>query len=120
MLDKKHNDPMLEYFLYRWKKEIFNDLTNYPDHIRLLETFPNDQIMDFLDLLNSNIVAALLYKYNTKLLDYIKAEIEWEKLKVDAKELAKKKPEIRGTNPDTIVMDEVPDKKNKSPKKKKL
>lgn len=89
---KKPTDKMLEYFLYRWKKEIFADLSNYPEHIRALETFPRDQIMDFIDLLNSNIVIALLYKYNTRLLDIIIKETGAEKLKVDSKELKPEKP----------------------------
>lgn len=87
MPPKKKKDQLLEYFLYRWKKEIFNDLTNYPEHIRALETFPGDQIMDFLDLLNSNIAIALLQSYGTKLVDIIAKEIGAEKLKVDSKEL---------------------------------
>lgn len=89
---KKITDPMLEYFLHRWKGEIFADLTNYPEHIRALETFPRDQIMDFIDMLNSNVAIGLLYKYNTTLLDIIIKETGAEMLKVDAKELGQKKP----------------------------
>lgn len=89
---KKISDPMLEWFLHRWKGEIFADLTNYPEHIRALETFPRDQIMDFIDLLNSNVAIGLLYKYNTTLLDIIIEATGAEKLKVDAKELGQKKP----------------------------
>lgn len=76
-------DRLLEYFFYRHKEEILRDLAGYPEHIRALETFPGDQIIDFLEILNSNIIMALLFRYDTKLVKIIEKELETDRFKVD-------------------------------------
>lgn len=85
----KKDDKLIEYFLYKHGEEIKRDVMSCPDSVRVLETFPTDQILDFIELVNSNIVICLLFKYNTKLVELIATEIEADKFKLDPKKLKK-------------------------------
>lgn len=80
---------MLDWFLSRWKDEIRQDLMGASDAERVCETFPGDRIMDFLDLINSNIAICLLFKYGTGLVDIIADAVDAKRYKITPVQLKK-------------------------------
>ena len=84
-------DPILEYFLIKNKKEILFDLSRYPQEIKILSIYPDFQILDYIEIMNSNIAIVLLQKYDIKLVEFIKKELNWDKIKAKLLEPPKQK-----------------------------
>lgn len=83
-------DAMLGWFLSRHKEEIRQDLMMASDGERVCDTFPGDRIMDFFDLLNSNILICLLMKYGIGLVGIVAEAVNAQEFKLTPAQLKKR------------------------------
>lgn len=81
---------IFDWFLSRHGDEIKTDLMTASDGERACSTFPDDRILDFLDLLNSNVVGLLLTVYGANFVTMISREVGAEKFKLTASKLKRR------------------------------
>jgi hypothetical protein len=81
------NDTMLDWFLSRHRENIRQDLMMASDGERVCDTFPGDRIMDFFDLLNSNVLICLLMKYGIDLVEIVAKAVNAQEFKLTAAQL---------------------------------
>lgn len=78
-----------EFWIHKWKSEFLQELVNAPKAARAVASYPTDQILDFIEMINSNIGIVLLAHYGDELIDMIADAVDAEKYRVSPEELKK-------------------------------
>lgn len=85
-----HEDPIYEFFLSRHKEEFLREVLEASDAERACANFPDDRILDFIELLNSNIAISLLIRYPEDFVGAIRSDIGALKYRLTPAQLKKR------------------------------
>ena len=85
------DDKILSWWLRKWESEFLREVINTPDAARAVETFPSEQILELMEIMNSGIMTGyLLPKYGFELVQVVADHIGAEKYRLTPEQLKKK------------------------------
>lgn len=87
-MDEKYK-RIFDFWIHKWKAEFLQELVNAPVPARAVASYPTDQILEFIELINSNLGIVLLGYYGDELIDMIADAVDAEKYRVSPDELKK-------------------------------
>jgi len=85
-----HEDPIYEFFIARHKDQFLREVLEASDAERACSTFPDDRILDFIELLNSNVAISLLIRYPEDLVGTIRSDIGALKYRITPAQLKRR------------------------------
>lgn len=84
-------DEILSWWLRKWEGEFIREVVNTPDAARAVASFPSEQILELMDIINSGIMTGyLLPKYGFELVQIVADHVGAEKYRLTPEQLKKK------------------------------